>query len=64
MLVENLSNGEEKGALGLAPRKFLGPRPLERRKMHLSRTEYSAGFQRFGCVTLHILPKFTPLLPL
>ena len=62
MLVEKWSNAEEKGALGASLRKFLGPRTLERQKMHLSKAEYSPGFRRFCCVAPHLPPKFTPLL--
>ena len=60
ILVEKWSNAEGKGALGASPRKFLGPRPQERRKMHLSKTECSSGFQRFSCVTPHLPQNLRP----
>ena len=48
MLVGTWSNAEEKGLWGLASKIFLWPRPPERRKVHLLKTEYSAGFGQFG----------------
>ena len=48
---------KKKGLLGLDSRQSFGPRPLERRKMHLLKTEYSAGLRELEGVTPPLTPK-------